>query len=82
MKYIVIGGAGQMGRIAVRDLAAFAEESDEIVVADYDGAKATEVARALGDARVSALQLDVRDSVKSARALAGAFVLLNCLQHT
>ena len=31
MKYVVIGGAGAMGRIAVRDLFEFAESRDENV---------------------------------------------------
>jgi len=82
MKYVVIGGAGAMGRIAVRDLVEFAEPDDEIVVGDYDFEKAEELVGGYGDRRVSAKQVDVLSLDETVEVLRGAVVVLNCLQHS
>ena len=81
MKYVVIGGAGAMGRITVKDLLEFADRSDEIVIADYDEKKAREVVEQLQTARVSVVQVDVKNHEEAARKLAGTTVILNSVQY-
>jgi lysine 6-dehydrogenase len=81
MKYVVIGGAGAMGRITVRDLVQFGEPADEIVIADYDVGRACVLAGQYKDSRVTAIPIDVRDVAGTAKALAGAFAVINCVQH-
>ncbi len=81
MKYVVIGGAGAMGRIVVRDLFEFAEKGDEIVVADFDLPRAKVVAAAFGDGRVRAAHTDVCDIPATVRLLRGAVVAINCIQY-
>ncbi|MBI5239255.1 MAG: saccharopine dehydrogenase NADP-binding domain-containing protein [Elusimicrobia bacterium] len=81
LRYSVLGGAGAMGRITVRDLAETAGPRDEILVADCDLAKARAVAAVLRDRRVRAVRVDVRDRAAAARALAGTFALINDAQY-
>lgn len=81
MKYVIIGGAGAMGRITARDLMEFAGPSDEIIIADYNLAKAQEISSLYHDPRVKAVRIDVKNTAESARALEGAFVIINCVQY-
>lgn len=81
--YAVVGGAGAMGRITVRDLVETCATSDEVLVADYDLARAEALAASLqgpGTPRVRAVRIDVTDRAAAARALAGAFVVVNAVQ--
>jgi len=81
MKYVVIGGAGAMGRITVRDFVRFAEPDDEIVIADFDGEKASILASQFKDPHVTAVAIDVRDLQSTAKTLTGTFAVINCVQH-
>jgi saccharopine dehydrogenase (NAD+, L-lysine-forming) len=81
MKYAVIGGAGAMGRITVRDLVETCAPSDEILIADYDLAKAQALAAAIGDPRVKAVRVDVKNRHEALKALAGVFVVINAVQY-
>lgn len=81
MKYVVIGGAGAMGRITVKDLVETCPKDDEIVVADYDFAKAEALAASLKDRGVIPVRVNVKDRAAAVRALAGTSVLLNCAQY-
>ena len=76
MKYVVIGGAGAMGRITVRDLVKFAEPDDQIVIADYDVGRAK-----LASKQVTAIPIDARDIDATEKAISGAFAVINCTQH-
>ncbi len=60
MRIIVLGGAGDMGSKAVRDLA---EQPDvgSLVIGDYNEDAARALAGEIGDERVSALQVDAND---------------------
>jgi saccharopine dehydrogenase-like NADP-dependent oxidoreductase len=82
--FAVVGGAGAMGRITVRDLVETCASTDEVVIADYDLEKAAALAAAFqGGAypRVRAVRIDVTDHAAAARALAGAFVVVNAVQY-
>ncbi len=81
LRYSVLGGAGAMGRITVRDLVETAGPRDEIMVADFDLAGARALAASLRDRRVRAVRVDVRDRAGAARALAGTFALINDAQY-
>lgn len=82
-QYVVLGGAGAMGRITVRDLVETCDPKRPatIVIADFDLGKAQALAQELSDVRVRAVRIDVRNRPEAARLLAGSFVLINCLQY-
>lgn len=82
--FAVVGGAGAMGRITVRDLVETCAAADEVLVADYDLAKAEALVAGLagpGRPRLRAARVDVRDAAGTAAALAGAFVVVNAVQY-
>lgn len=82
--FAVVGGAGAMGRITVRDLVETCAARDEILVADLDLDRASALARSLqgrGRPRVRAGRIDVTDRAGAARALAGAFAVVNAVQY-
>lgn len=87
--YAVVGGAGAMGRITVRDLFETCAAEDEILVADYDLAKAEALVASLqgasspkpGHPRLRASGIDVTDPAGAARALQRAFVVVNAVQY-
>jgi saccharopine dehydrogenase-like NADP-dependent oxidoreductase len=82
-RYIVLGGAGAMGRITVRDLVETCPAQDEVVIADYDIQKATALAeeyktiRKSGRCKISALFVDLKDRASLDSALTGGFVVIN-----
>lgn len=73
-RVVVLGGAGMMGRITVRDLARTAGRSLEVVVADRDLGPA----KGLPAARV---KVDVTDPRSLARVLKGAFATIASLPY-
>jgi saccharopine dehydrogenase (NAD+, L-lysine-forming) len=73
-----------MGRITVRDLVETSAPDDEILVADHDVEKAAALAATFQGGsypRVRAVRIDVTDRPAAARALAGAFVVVNAVQY-
>lgn len=84
-KFAVIGGAGAMGRITVTDLYHTSKATDEIIVADYDLAKAEALIKSFAprkDApKMRAVKVNVREPDACARALSDAFILINCAQY-
>ncbi len=82
--FAVVGGAGAMGRITVRDLVETCAPEDEVLIADFDGEKAAALAASLqgeGRPRVRAARIDVTDHAEAARILAGALVVVNAVQY-
>jgi lysine 6-dehydrogenase len=77
---IVVLGAGLMGRAVVYDLARTAEVR-EIVVADFDHQRATEVASEFGHGKARAKFADVRKTRALAQILRGCVVVVNCTQY-
>ena len=82
MKIVVLGGAGLMGRIAVKDLAA-SEGPQEVVIADRDTELARQVANLLpqGRSKVSIAHTDVTDRDKLVDTLRGADAVLNAVHY-
>ena len=76
MKIVVLGGAGLMGRIAVRDLA-LNPEVDQVVIADLDMDLARQVATILDSPKVSVQSANATDKPSLVSLLAGADSLLN-----
>ena|ERR1051326_916531 len=79
-RFAVLGGAGAIGRIVVRDLFE-SSRKNEILVADYNAAAASDVAKKQRTQRVSATAADVRDVTRLASLLAGYSVVVNCTRH-
>src|SRR5580693_6035978 len=77
---IVVLGAGLMGRAVVFDLSG-AREVKSIVVADFDGARAQQVARKFGRGISRGAFADVRDTRDLAKLLHGCDVIVNCTQY-
>ena len=83
-KYVVIGGAGAMGRITVKDLVETCGADDQVVIADYDFTKAQALAESLSRPSgvwVGAVRVDVKNRAEAVRALEGSFVLINAVQY-
>lgn len=80
MRVIVLGGCGEMGSEATRDLAR-TSEFEEIVVADLNLEKARALAAELGGGRVRALQVDAGDERRLSEQLKGFDVVANCTTY-
>src|SRR6202453_679439 len=77
---IVVLGAGLMGRAVVYDLSG-AREVKNIVVADFDSARAQQVARKFGRGISRGAFADVRNTRHLAKLLHGCDVVVNCTQY-
>jgi len=80
MHIIVLGGAGAMGRIAVRTLTEYTD-IDQITIADYSEERAREVAAALQSSNITVRQIDVNDEDRLRALLRGADVVLNAVEY-
>lgn len=78
---VVLGGAGAMGRIIVKDLLATAPPELQILVADYDLTAARRLARSHKSPRVRAAAADATDVRATTRLLKGAFAVINAVQY-
>ena len=79
-RFVVLGGAGAIGRVIVRDLFE-SSRRNHILIADYDADAATNFARTYGTSRVSSAGADARKVRKLATTLAGNSVVINCTRH-
>ncbi|MGD9680982.1 MAG: saccharopine dehydrogenase family protein [Candidatus Obscuribacterales bacterium] len=75
-KIVVLGGAGAMGQITVRDLAVSATHHD-VVVADLDEARARDLVKELGKKHLSATSVDLKDEKSLSGVLKGAGCIIN-----
>ena len=82
MKIVVLGGAGLMGRIAVKDLAA-SKGVDQVVIADRDTELAQKVANLIpeGRSKVSVVYTDVTEHGGLVATLNGADAVLNAVHY-
>jgi lysine 6-dehydrogenase len=79
-RFVVLGGAGAIGRIIVRDLFE-SNRRNEILVADYDREGAHNLARSYRSRRVSHVFGNAQDPGSLASVLAGYSVVINCTRH-
>ncbi len=77
MKVVALGGAGAMGRAAVRDLAA-SPDVEELVIADYNLEEARRLASELGE-KVRAAHVDAKDHAALVDVLRGSDVALGAI---
>ncbi|MBI2066911.1 MAG: saccharopine dehydrogenase NADP-binding domain-containing protein [Deltaproteobacteria bacterium] len=80
MKYIVLGGAGAMGRITVRDLFE-TDPKAEILIADYNQEAAEQLASSFRSPRIKACFANVKDHDSLIQLLKGSFVVINSTQY-
>lgn len=77
MKIIALGGAGDMGSRAVRELAA-SDEVDELMIADYEEENASLLARELGG-KCASMRVDANNGSELARAIEGYDVAVSAI---
>lgn len=75
-KVVVLGGAGGMGSMAVKDLAIH-DHFDEVVVADVNLLAAQQVVEAVNHSKVTAAQIDVTQHDQLTALLQGASIVIN-----
>ena len=69
MRIIALGGAGDMGSHAVRDLAR-RDEVEELMIADYNGEAARQLAEDLGP-KCKSMKVDANNPAEIAKAIEG-----------
>lgn len=74
---LALGGAGNMGRPAVRTLLAERPDVDRLTVADADGDRAGAFVARLDDDRAEAIELDITDRTALAAALDDVTLAMN-----
>jgi len=81
----VLGGAGAMGQITVRDLCETAPADAEVIVADLNTRGATALVRRLRalypTRRIKAAAVDVARPAVASTVLRGVFGIINCCHH-
>ena len=77
--FVVLGGAGTIGRIVVRDLFESCADN-QILIADYKESAALALAKTFKN-RVKATSVDARQAKELVELLRGQNVAINCLQH-
>ncbi|HEU0004153.1 MAG TPA: SDR family NAD(P)-dependent oxidoreductase [Ktedonobacteraceae bacterium] len=80
MHIVVPGGAGAMGRVTVRALSEY-DDIDLVTVADYNEARAQELAASLKSNRVQARQIDVTDEERLRALIRGADAVLSAVDY-
>ena len=80
MHIIVLGGAGAMGRIAVRTLSEY-QDVDHITIADYNEERAHEVAATFKSNKIAVRQIDVNNHQRLCNLLHGADAILNAVEY-
>lgn len=79
MRILVLGGAGAMGQVTVRDLF-FSSTLDAVVIGDVSAQRAERIKRFYGD-KVKVQQVDISDSASLAAAAADKQVVINCAPY-
>jgi len=80
MHIIVMGGAGAMGRIAVRTLIEYSD-IDQVTIADYNEERAREVAASLQSSRIQVNPIAVNDDERLRSLSRGTDVVLNAVEY-
>jgi len=79
-QFVVLGGAGAIGRVIVRDLYE-SSSKNQIVIADFDEQRSRDVAKNYRSKRVSHAFADARYPSRLAAVLRDRSVVINCTQH-
>ena len=77
---ILVLGAGRMGLGAVHDLAA-QPDVDEVTVADFDEAKARDIAGRVKHGKVTATKIDVRNHAGVVKLMRGHASTISCVNY-
>jgi len=80
MHIVLLGGAGAMGRVTARALSEY-DDIDQVTVADYNEARAQELAALLNSGKVQACQIDVTNEARLRQLLRGADVALSAVDY-
>jgi saccharopine dehydrogenase-like NADP-dependent oxidoreductase len=75
-KVVVLGGAGAMGQVIVRDLSQYGN-FDQIIIADFNKHKAQELCAKVANPKLSACFADINKHQSLVEAFSGAQVLIN-----
>jgi saccharopine dehydrogenase (NAD+, L-lysine forming) len=75
---VVLGGAGAVGSVAVKTLAA-GKDFDSIIIGDFNTVRAGEVASALASDKVSIRHFDAGNMQSIREVIKGADIVLNCV---
>lgn len=79
--FTVLGGAGAMGRITVRDLIETAPAGAKIRIADFNRERAEALAHSSSRKGVEAVEVNIYEPETACRQLQGTTVLLNSLPY-
>jgi lysine 6-dehydrogenase len=79
--FTVLGGAGAMGQITVKDLIETASPDSQIIIADYQLEKAQLQLKKTKRKGVKALQVNILEPQVALKALKGTTVLINTLPY-
>ncbi|UCG89809.1 MAG: saccharopine dehydrogenase NADP-binding domain-containing protein [Candidatus Heimdallarchaeota archaeon] len=75
---LVLGGAGVVGRIAVRTLTTFPDFS-KVIIGDVDIKKAHEISKEIGSDRITVREININNSKSLNKIIKSADVVLNCI---
>jgi saccharopine dehydrogenase-like NADP-dependent oxidoreductase len=78
--FVVLGGAGTIGRVVVRDLFE-SHPRNRLLIADFNAAAARDLAKSFRSRRVSSAFADASRPGQLARLMRGHLVVVNCTQH-
>jgi saccharopine dehydrogenase-like NADP-dependent oxidoreductase len=76
VRIVVLGGAGAMGQVAVRDLVS-SQPVTEVVIADLSAERADKLRSTLGSSKVKAAQADINNHPALVALLTGATAVIN-----
>jgi saccharopine dehydrogenase-like NADP-dependent oxidoreductase len=80
LKFAVLGGAGAIGRIVVRDLFE-SSRSNHILIADFGLDSSRSLARTFRSPRVTAAQADASNVRELAKIIHDCSIVINCTNH-
>jgi saccharopine dehydrogenase (NAD+, L-lysine-forming) len=80
MRILVLGGAGAMGRVTVRDLAENSQ-AQEIIVGDLNIEKAEEIAKWAGNQKITVKKVDISNMGSLVEAMKEADVVANAAPY-
>ncbi|HUR97003.1 MAG TPA: saccharopine dehydrogenase NADP-binding domain-containing protein, partial [Pyrinomonadaceae bacterium] len=80
MKILVLG-AGRMGYGAAFDLVHNSPEVESVTVADFDAAKARDVAAKVGTSRISGVQIDAANYAEIVALMSGYDSAISCVNY-